>query len=91
VSGVATLLIYPSNKSTREELEPLRLTDNELDFAVSSNVGHRLALVRSGDTSSIVDMNLGPLGPLMSVLGGGNGEGAPAGWRNDPDFWKGYK
>jgi len=91
LSGIATLLIYPSNKSTREELEPLRLTDNELDFAISSNVGHRLALVRSGDTSSIVDMNLGPLGPLMSVLGGGNGEGAPAGWRNDPDFWKGYK
>ena len=88
LSGIATLLIYPSNKTSYEELEPLRLTDNEINFAVSSNVGHRLALVRSGDTSSIVDMNLGTLGSLLKILGGGIGEGAPSGWRDDPDFWK---
>ncbi|MET1416636.1 type IV secretion protein [Roseibium sp. HPY-6] len=91
LSGIATLLIYPSNKSTRDELAPLRLTDNELGFAVSSNVGHRLALIRSGDASIIVDMNLAPLGSLLKVLGGGNGEGAPQGWREDPDFWKGIE
>ena len=35
----------------------------------------------------IVDMQLGRLGGLVKVLGGGAGDGAPEGWRDDPDFW----
>ena len=48
----------------------------------------RLALVRSGGASAIVDMELRALGPLVKVLGGDAGEWAPAGWRDAPDFWK---
>ena len=48
----------------------------------------RLALIRSGGASAIVDMDLRALGPLVKVLGGGAGEWAAEGWRERPDFWK---
>ena len=41
------------------------------------------------DTSVVVDMQLGALGGLMTVLGGGpGGDWAPGTWRETPDFWK---
>ena len=91
LESVATKLVYPSNRNTAHELAPLGLTDNEAAFLMQSNVGHRLALVQSGDDSTIVDMNLTALGPLVGVLGGGpgnnGGEAWPDGWRDDPSFW----
>lgn len=88
IESVVTRLIYPSNRNTAQELAPLNLTDRERDFLMQSNVGHRLALMQSGDDSTIIDMDLHALGPLLSVLGGGKGESAPFGWRDNPDFWK---
>ncbi|MCP4936173.1 MAG: type IV secretion system DNA-binding domain-containing protein [bacterium] len=88
IESVATKLIYPSNRNTHDELAPLNLTDRERDFLTQSNVGHRLALMQSGDDSTIIDMDLHALGPLLGVLGGGKGEKAPAGWRENPEFWK---
>ncbi len=88
IESVTTKLIYPSNRNTRDELAPLNLTDRERDFLTQSNIGHRLALMQSGDDSTIIDMDLHALGPLLRVLGGGKGEGAPADWRDNPEFWK---
>lgn len=86
--SVVTRLIYPSNRNMAAELSPLNLTDRERDFLMQSNVGHRLALMQSGDDSTIIDMNLHALGNFVSVLGGGKGENAPAGWRQGSEFWK---
>lgn len=88
IESVTTKLIYPSNRNTQEELAPLNLSDRERDFLTQSNIGHRLALMQSGDDSTIIDMDLHALGPLLSVLGGGKGEHAAAGWRDNPEFWK---
>ncbi|MFK7844046.1 MAG: hypothetical protein AB8G77_02005 [Rhodothermales bacterium] len=88
IESVVTKLIYPSNRNTHQELEPLNLSTRERDFLTQSNVGHRLALMQSGDDSTIIDMDLHALGPLLAVLGGGKGESAPKGWRDNPEFWK---
>lgn len=88
LEGVATKLIYPSSGNTFEELAPLGLTDHELNFLTQSNIGHRLALIQSGDDSTIIDMDLHALGPMLSILGGGKGENAPEGWRQNPNFWE---
>ena len=90
IESVVTRLIYPSNRNTADELAPLNLTDRERDFLMQSNVGHRLALMQSGDDSTIRDMDLHALGPLLPVLGGGKGESAPEGWREQMDFWKDF-
>ena len=87
LESVVTRLVYPSNRNTVAELASLDLTDNEAAFLMQSNVGHRLALVQSGDDSTVIDMNLAALGPFVGVLGGGKGEGWPDGWRSDPHFW----
>ncbi len=88
LESTSTTLLFPNSRNTPEELAPLALNDRELDFACSSGMESRLALIRSGDTSVIADMDLAPLGGALRVLGGGGGDWAPAGWRDDPNFWK---
>ena len=88
LESAATTLLYPNSRNTPEELGPLALTDREMEFACSSGLGSRIALIRSGDTSVIADMDLSGLGGALRVLGGGGGDWAPPGWREDPMFWK---
>lgn len=88
IESVATKLIYPSNRNTHAELAPLNLTDHERDFLTQSNVGHRLALMQSGDDSTIIDMDLHALGDFLKILGGGKGENASKNWRDNNQFWK---
>ena len=89
LESAATTILYPNSRNTPQELAPLALTDRELDFACLSALEARLALIRSGGVSAIVDMDLRPLGGLARVLGGGaGGDWAPEGWRDTPDFWK---
>ena len=83
-----TTMIYPNSRFTLEEVSDLNLTDAEAAFATSSMAGSRFALIQSGDTSTVVDMDLSALGSLLSVFGGGKGETAPQGWRDDRDFWR---
>ncbi|TPE47316.1 type IV secretion system DNA-binding domain-containing protein [Amaricoccus solimangrovi] len=89
LESAATTILYPNARNTAEELAPLGLTDRELGFACASALESRLALIRSGDMSVIADMDLGALGPLAKVLGGGpGGDWLLEGWRDRPDFWK---
>jgi type IV secretion system protein VirB4 len=88
LESAVTTILYPNSRNTPEELAPLALSDRELDFACVSALEARLALIRSGGASAIVDMDLGRLGGLVKVLGGGAGDWAPEAWRDDPDFWK---
>ena len=85
---VARIARMTGDIDTAEELAPLALSDRELDFACVSALEARLALIRSGGASAIVDMDLRSLGPLVKVLGGGAGEWASEGWHERPDFWK---
>ena len=89
LESAVTTILYPNSRNTPEELAPLALTDRELAFACTSGLEYRLALIRSGDTSVIANMDLSALGGLMSVLGGGPGDAwASSDWRDNPTFWK---
>ncbi len=88
IESTVTQILYPNAKFTAEELAPLNLTEGEVTFMRTSGTTGRYALIRSGDESVLVDMDLSDLGGLLRVLGGGKGESAPAGWRDDPEFWK---
>ena len=88
LESAVTTILYPNSRNTPEELAPLALSDRELDFACVSALEARLALIRSGGASAIVDMDLGRLGGLVKVLGGGAGDWAPESWRENPEFWK---
>jgi len=88
LESAVTRLVYPSSYNTREEVKPLNLTTNETEFLLSSNDGNRFVLLKSGEDSVILNMNLHAIGGALGVLGGGPGEKAPEGWRNRENFWQ---
>ena len=88
--SVTTQILYPNARANPEDYRILRVNEKEADFLSSPSGGLRLALVRSAGESVFVNMDLGSLGGLLTVLGGGQTgeERAPYGWRGKPDFWK---
>ena len=53
------------------DYEGFNLTDNELNFVLTGRTAQRHALSRSHDGSTILNVDLSPLGPLLTALGGG--------------------
>jgi len=88
LESAVTRLVYPSSYNTREEVKPLNLTTNETEFLLTSNDGNRFVLLKSGEDSVILNMNLYAVGGALGVLGGGPGEQAPKGWRDKENFWQ---
>ena len=88
--SVATQILYPNARANPEDYRILRVNAKEAEFLCAPTAGLRLALVRSGGESVFVNMDLAALGPLLTVLGGGQtgGERAPFDWRAKSDFWK---
>lgn len=86
LESAVTRLVYPSAYNTEAELEPLNLTPTESAFLQTSNVDNHLVLLKSGRDSVVLDFSLNALGGGIEVLGGGRGEKAPKGWRENPDF-----
>ncbi len=66
-----TQILFPSSKNTGRELAPLNLTDREEEFLCTSASGAHTALVRANDASTIVDLDLSVLGPMLGTLGAG--------------------
>lgn len=75
LESAATHILFPNARNTAHELAPLGLTDAETGFLTASAAGRREALVRSGEESAVVDLDLSVLGPLLGALGGGAREG----------------
>ncbi|MEO8243563.1 MAG: type IV secretion system protein B4 [bacterium] len=88
--SVVTQLLYPNPRANPEDYRILRLNEKEAEFLCTPTGGLRLALLRSAGDSVFVNMDLAPLGSLLTVLGGGRtGEDrAPFAWRETQDFWK---
>lgn len=84
-----THILFPNPRAKPEDYKLLRLNEKEGEF-LTETLLERLALVRSGDTSVVVDVNMAALGMAVTVLGGGNTgvEAAPENWRQNPEFWK---
>ncbi len=88
--SVATQLLFPNPTAQPSDYKILRLNAREGEFLSSSTGGLRLALLRSGGDSTVIDTDLSGLGGFVTVLGGGaSGDShAPSGWRAMKDFWK---
>ena len=72
LESTVTQILFPSSKNRPDELAPLGLTDRETEYLCISSAGARTALVRSGDGSTVVDLDLSVLGPMVGILGGGS-------------------
>jgi len=83
-------LLFPNGEAASSDYDSFRLTDGELDFVLNPIPGQRLALSRSPRGSTVLNVDLKALGPLLTALGGGqaglNAFGADYAAR--PKFWK---
>ena len=71
IQALPNQLIFPNRKADVPDYEGFSLTDNELSFVLTGRTAERQVLSRSHDGSTILDVDLSPLGPLLTVLGGG--------------------
>jgi type IV secretion system protein VirB4 len=83
-------LLFPNGEASSADYDSFRLTDGELDFVLNPIPGLRLLLSRSPRGSTVLNVDLKPLGPLLTALGGGqaglNAFGVDYAAR--PKFWK---
>ena len=83
-------LLFPNGEAASSDYDSFRLTDGELDFVLNPIPGQRLVLSRSPGGSTVLNVDLKALGPLLTALGGGqaglNAFGAYYAAR--PKFWK---
>ncbi|WP_149143162.1 type IV secretion system DNA-binding domain-containing protein [Gemmobacter caeruleus] len=83
-------LLFPNGEAASADYDSFRLTDGELDFVLNPIPGQRLVLSRSPRGSTVLNVDLKALGPLLTALGGGqaglNAFGADYATR--PKFWK---
>lgn len=66
------------------------LTDGELDIVLNPIRGQRLVLSRSPRGSTVLNVDLKALGPLLTALGGGQAGLSASGsdYTAQPKFWK---
>ena len=83
-------LLFPNGEAASADYDSFRLTDGELDFVLNPIPGQRLVLSRSPRGSTVLNVDLKALGPLLTALGGGqaglNAFGAD--YTARPKFWK---
>jgi type IV secretion system protein VirB4 len=83
-------LLFPNGEAASADYDGFRLTDGELDFVLSPIPGQRMVLSRTPRSSTVLNVDLKALGPLLTALGGGqaglNAFGADYATR--PKFWK---
>ncbi|OJY30067.1 MAG: hypothetical protein BGP11_19680 [Rhodobacterales bacterium 65-51] len=83
-------LLFPNGEAASADYDSFRLTDGELDFVLNPIPGQRLVLSRSPRGSTVLNVDLKALGPLLTALGGGqaglNAFGADYAARRK--FWK---
>jgi type IV secretion system protein VirB4 len=83
-------LLFPNGEASSADYGGFRLTDGELDFVLSPIPGQRMVLSRTPRSSTVLNVDLKALGPLLTALGGGqaglNAFGADYAAR--PKFWK---
>ena len=64
-------LLFPNGEAAVSDYDGFRLTDGELDFVLSPIPGQRMVLSRNPRSSTILNVDLKALGPLLTALGGG--------------------
>jgi type IV secretion system protein VirB4 len=88
--GLPNQFIFPNPAAERTDYAHLSLSENELEFVLTGDQRRRMALWRTSRGATILDVDLTPLGPLLTVLGGGNaGERLfGADYADRRNFWK---
>ena len=90
IEAVSTQILLPNIRAAASDYANLNLHGKELDVLLNTGSNSRLGLVRDDQGSVVVNTDLSPLGPLLTVLGGMEAGEQLVGsdYRRRPDFWR---
>jgi type IV secretion system protein VirB4 len=90
LEGLPHRLIFPNNRANEQDYAGFGLTEQQLGFILEGQGGPRRALWNGPTGSTLLDVDLSPLGPLLTVLGGGKAAEAAFGedFVSKPFFWR---
>ena len=90
LEGLPNRLIFPNNRATEADYEGFGLTENQVAFILSTSKGRRQALWNGPTGSTVLNVDLSPLGPLLTALGGGEAARRAFGdnFETKPYFWR---
>ncbi|WP_308917187.1 type IV secretion system DNA-binding domain-containing protein [Jannaschia sp. LMIT008] len=90
IEAVPTQILLPNIRANASDYAMLNLHGKELDVLLNTGSNSRLALVRDDQGSVVVNTDLSPLGPLLTVLGGmeKGEELVGSDYRERSDFWR---
>lgn len=88
--GLPNQLIFPNAAAEPDDYAQFSLTENEMEFVLRGALARRVVLWRTNRGSTILDVDLRALGPLMTALGGGQAgiRAFGADFTTRASFWK---
>lgn len=90
LEGLPHRLIFPNSRANEEDYDGYGLTENQLGFILEGTPGQRRALWNGPTGSTLLDVDLSPLGGLLTVLAGGKAVSTAFGddFASRPFFWR---
>ncbi|SMO99206.1 hypothetical protein [Paracoccus laeviglucosivorans] len=90
LEGLPHRLIFPNSQAIEAHYANLHLTENQLGFVLEGQFGPRRALWNGPTGSTLLDVDLSPLGPLLTALSGGKAalQAFGEGFETRPNFWR---
>lgn len=90
LEGLPNRLIFPNNRATEEDYDGYGLTEGQMSFILSTSKSKRRALWNGPTGSTVLNVDLSPLGSMLTALGGGEAATRAFGenFENKPFFWR---
>ena len=90
LEGLPHRLIFPNSRARDVDYASFGLTENQLGFVLDGQRGPRRALYNGPTGSTLLDVDLSPLGSLLTALGGGRAVADRFGpdFLTKPYFWR---
>lgn len=90
LQGLPNRLLFPNTDAVESDYEGLGLTENQLGFLLNGAVGGRQVLYNGPTGSTVLDIDLSALGPILNALGSESVAMQAFGedFARRPNFWK---
>ena len=83
-------ILFPNGEAASADYDGFRLIEGELECPRARSPGQRMVLSRTPRSSTVLNVDLKALGPLLTALGGGQAGLTTFGsdYAARPKFWK---
>ncbi|REG28213.1 type IV secretion system protein B4 (plasmid) [Paracoccus versutus] len=93
LEGLPNRMLFPNSKAVTKDYTGYNLTENELGFLLDGSRGKREVLFNGHSGSTVLNMDLSAVGPLLAALGSDEAARKMFGedYETKPQFWRNFK